>query len=447
MKNKLTIEEMQAIAKSRGGKCLSKKYVNAHSKLEWECSEGHIWKALPCNIKQGKWCNICSSKRAGKSKRLELSLMHKIAKSRGGKCLSKEYVNANSKLEWECAYGHRWKATPGKVHKGYSWCNECSSSISERICRAYFQQLFGKKFPKSRPRWLKNNRCNQMELDGYCKELRIAFEHQGEQHYTSKSYFSKTKQSLKQRKEDDRNKSQLCEKNGVRLIAIPQLFTRTKLEDLQRFIYEECKRLHIRCSKSILGKKIKLKSAWLSEEKQKRLIEANVLADSKQGKCLSSVYQHSKLKLEWQCQKGHRWKATFYDVVKNDSWCDKCRSEKKLEELKAIAKSHGGKCLSKEYVDTNTKLKWKCSEGHRWEAKPSKVKEGTWCRKCSFNQRRLTIEEMQEIANSHGGKCLSKEYVNNNTKLKWECSKGHRWLQTPRQIKHTDSWCQKCRKK
>ena len=33
-----------------------------------------------------------------------------------------------------------------------------------------------------------------------------------------------------------------------------------------------------------------------------------------------------------------------------------------------------------------------------------------------FMSKKLTIEEMQEIAGSRGGKCLSKKYVNNRTK-------------------------------
>jgi len=44
---------------------------------------------------------------------------------------------------------------------------------------------------------------------------------------------------------------------------------------------------------------------------------------------------------------------------------------------------------------------------------------------------KLTIKEMQEIAESRGGKCLSKEYVNNYTKLKWQCDEGHTWKATP----------------
>ena len=42
MLKKLTIKDMQELAKARGGKCLSKKYVNGRVKLKWKCAEGHM---------------------------------------------------------------------------------------------------------------------------------------------------------------------------------------------------------------------------------------------------------------------------------------------------------------------------------------------------------------------------------------------------------------------
>jgi len=59
---KLTIEEMQSIAKARGGKCIFKKYINAHSKLKFHsnvCS--YTWRSTPSSIRKGElmsqqWC-------------------------------------------------------------------------------------------------------------------------------------------------------------------------------------------------------------------------------------------------------------------------------------------------------------------------------------------------------------------------------------------------------
>lgn len=57
---KLTIGKMNEIAEERGGKCLSTKYINSHSKLEWECELGHTWWAKPYLIKNtNTWCPEC----------------------------------------------------------------------------------------------------------------------------------------------------------------------------------------------------------------------------------------------------------------------------------------------------------------------------------------------------------------------------------------------------
>jgi len=53
---------MHHIAEKRGGKCLSQRYINNHTKLKWECKFSHQWKAAPGKIKSGKWCPICAGK-------------------------------------------------------------------------------------------------------------------------------------------------------------------------------------------------------------------------------------------------------------------------------------------------------------------------------------------------------------------------------------------------
>ena len=444
MGRKLTIEQMQAIAKKRGGKCLSKRYVNSATKLKWKCKNGHQWKAVPRSIKNnGSWCLECSG-----SKKHTIEEMQAIAKSRGGKCLSKRYVNSNTRLEWECKYGHRWKATPSKIKNSNRWCTECSSGISERICRSFFRQLFEKPFPKSRPRWLKNKFGHQMELDGYCKELKIAFEHQGEQHYSIRTQFINTNAELLQRQEDDKDKLSLCKQNGVRLIAIPQLFSKSKLDNLQQYIYEECKRLRIRRPAGMLEKTINFQSAWISPRTETIFKELQSIAEKRGGKCLSKKYVNEDFKLEFACKYGHRWKASPGKIRgKRKQWCPQCAGNKKLtiEEMHAIAKSRGGKCLSKKYINNNTYLKWECKKGHNWSAVPLSIIKGSWCAQCA-GKKKLTIEKMESIAKSRGGKCLSKKYINNNTYLKWECEQGHQWKASPKTIKR-GSWCPKCKKK
>lgn len=45
-----------------------KKYVNAHTKIEWECENKHRWFATPHNISRGRWCPECAHKGKKNSK-------------------------------------------------------------------------------------------------------------------------------------------------------------------------------------------------------------------------------------------------------------------------------------------------------------------------------------------------------------------------------------------
>ena len=60
---KLTIEHMQALAKKRGGVCLSTTYVNKRTKLLWRCSEGHEWETKRDTVQGGSWCPDCGGKK------------------------------------------------------------------------------------------------------------------------------------------------------------------------------------------------------------------------------------------------------------------------------------------------------------------------------------------------------------------------------------------------
>jgi|GEM_PF-3702621 len=118
---KHTIEMMQEIAESRGGKCLSEKYIGSQTRLKWECSKGHLWTARPANIISGSWCIYCGMNVSSIEK------MKEFAISRGGKCLSEVYVKSNRKLKWQCSEGHIWEAKPNSVATGHkSWCPVCS---------------------------------------------------------------------------------------------------------------------------------------------------------------------------------------------------------------------------------------------------------------------------------------------------------------------------------
>ena len=122
---KSTIEQMKQVAKERGGKCLSDIYLHSHSKLQWQCSKGHVWNATSGSIVHGTWCRKCHYLKLGESIGANIKTYQKIALERNGKCLSTEYINMRTKLQWQCSKGHVWMANPNLVKRG-TWCPYCA---------------------------------------------------------------------------------------------------------------------------------------------------------------------------------------------------------------------------------------------------------------------------------------------------------------------------------
>lgn len=224
----ITILDMQQLAQDRGGKCLSEIYRNNKTPLLWQCANGHQWKALLCNIKKGQWCRRCF-------KENQLAKLQKIAHKKGGKCLSDNYINNLTPLLWQCAKGHQWKTRSCDIQRGH-WCPSCSSRKCERICRRYFEILFEAEFPTVRPFWITNENGNYLELDGFNPDLRIAFEHNGRQHYQFDSYYNKTETAFFDVQKNDEIKRQACKEHGVLLIEIPELFKRTLPQKLPALV-------------------------------------------------------------------------------------------------------------------------------------------------------------------------------------------------------------------
>jgi len=111
---KLTIDEIQADAARRGGRCLAESYTDSLTLMDWECAQGHRWRAVAHSIRQGHWCKKCADEKL----RHSVQALHAIAAERGGRCLSERYANSQTKLEWECERGHQWLPPPSSLQQG-----------------------------------------------------------------------------------------------------------------------------------------------------------------------------------------------------------------------------------------------------------------------------------------------------------------------------------------
>jgi len=229
------LDSLNKFVNDCGGICLSKEYLGNHIKLEFQCKLGHIWLATPANIKSGKWCPSCSG-----NKKLSLEVAQKLAETMGGNCLSTVYKNSGSNLEWICLYGHEFKASINNITSKGSWCPICSSSLYERMCKDFLENLFSKPFKKVRPDWLISSRGTKLELDGFNEELKLAFEYNGIQHYFFNKFFHKNEEDFWKRVCDDELKRRLCSDNDVKLIEIPTVESLSDFENTKNLILMQC---------------------------------------------------------------------------------------------------------------------------------------------------------------------------------------------------------------
>ena len=445
------IEDLIKHAASLGGECIDTELTSPTAKVRWRCANGHEWSATPQSVMgAGNWCPKCGDERSAISRRApdRLDMLRKIAADRGGECLASDYKSTNHSIRWRCGNGHEWVAKPANILRG-GWCPQCAARLGERICREYFEQMFKTTFSKAKPKWLRGSNGTLLELDGYSEKLGLAFEHHGVYHYQVEKRFSRTPTALNSRQEADQLKRKLCEQHGVTLIEIPEIPTMTALEDLPRLIIDECTK-HGRLFPAVTGEtSIDLLKAYLPTPVYQDLSD---IAKHRGGKLLDEGFKGWSVPLRWQCPKGHEWSASPGSVKYQETWCPVCAgiSRMTLADMKALAASHGGECLSEKYQNARTKLLWRCKQGHEWRATPASIgrRQESWCPFCTGQKGvHLSIEGMRDAARQMGGECLSSEYKSSKTKLRWRCAQGHEWEAFSQNVIHKKSWCPICSKR
>jgi len=380
---------MCGIAENKGGKCLSEKYVNVATKMEFQCKVGHVWATTPRGIIKGQWCPVCGMKKLLEPQKNDFNEIKKIVTDKGGKCFTDEYINSLQKLDVMCKKGHKFKISASSLKKG-SWCVKCGIERAKE----------------------KTTDC----LETYQK---IAEDHGGK--CLSDKYVNNTVKL-----------QFICKENHI-WMAVPK---------------------HVKQGHwcRLCGYKIKKNKGITHKTPVKYTIERiKEIAKEKNGECLSESLSGSKL--NFICGKGHRWSTKPWYIMKGH-WCPECaaisRGEKisdSLENFKKMAMKMGGQCLSTEYKNNRTVLKYKCDKGHIFESEARNIVRGSWCPACGEESARKKLQgsfdEIKDIAAKRGGKCLSTEYVNNFTRLVFQCENGHVWEAEPKRIK-AGHWCRKC---
>jgi len=146
---------------------------------------------------------------------------------------------------------------------------------------------------------------------------------------------------------------------------------------------------------------------------------------------LSDSYKGAHVKLLIKCPEGHEYEVRFSNFKKGTR-CPYCAGLKKLtyEYVKKQIEKEGYTLLSNSYKNVDNKLLLKCLEGHEYKISYYNFKKGQRCPICAINRKKLTYEHVKKQIESKGYTLLSDTYKNNYTKIKIQCSEGHKYKVT-----------------
>ena len=288
-------------------------------------------------------------------KKYDVEYLDEVARIRGGKCLSVEYKNLQAKLQWECAQGHFFTLSLGKILYRNSWCPTCNIKISQEICRVIFEYIFQEKFTKYRAEWLRSSYGGVMELDGYCENLKMAFEYQGPQHYKQSSYFHKKVNSFANAQQRDKEKRIIAIEKGIHLVEIPYFPANMKLFGIVDYVVEI---LELNGMQVPLFDKDKINFQKIFSVNKRE--EINKLVISKGGTLLSEVYLNETIKIVVKCKAQHQWQVTPYHL-RSGEWCSKCAYIEMTNQL--VGKRFGRLVVverDKNKKDIGRNAHWRC---------------------------------------------------------------------------------------
>ena len=429
-KFKYTIDDMHRIAKERGGKCLSKKFLGVTEYLEWDCenSSHPPFPATPNSvINSGTWCRLCGEEKKGRELR-PVRDVEEIVEERGGKIIRfvGGYVGMKSNAIIECADGHTWPVTVASLLYAKSWCPECNDPIGEHITRKIFEATYGVPFKKIRPAFLKTEKGGYLELDGYNADLRLAFEYQGPHH-------DKPAQI-----ERDKAKMTLCSERGIKILEIPYVKNPWPPEKVFRRVKNEIQKVDP-------NREVILPNEDFYSQKLKELKD---LARSRGGSLLSNVYQGGRTNLLWSCGNSDHlpWEATS-ESIRSGSWCPHCapNAPVSMDDLRKFGKAVDLILVSENYRGPNKLYDWKCKNGHRIKRSKGNIIQSlnrglNACTKCAGTFLQVTMADLLQIAIDREGECLSEEYINAHAELHWQCAYGHKFSRNWNKVQQ-GYWC------
>lgn len=181
------LQIMRDIAEQNGGKLISNQWIGSLRKYKFQFKSGldfeYTWNSL--QIFGWPRDEDLYVRRYHPNRHLMHYLeLQKIAKSRGGELLSKEYAGSRTSHLFKDQAGIEFWMSPHEIRKG-CWSPKVGL-ISEPVCRQVMIHLFGGQFRSTRRVVIRSGKSS-LELDGYEDNVSlpdghypVAFEYQGD---------------------------------------------------------------------------------------------------------------------------------------------------------------------------------------------------------------------------------------------------------------------------
>lgn len=145
---------------------------------------------------------------------------------------------------------------------------------------------------------------------------------------------------------------------------------------------------------------------------------------------ITKEYNGNNDNLDLICPNGHKWSITWHNFKHGSRcpYCKgkKTTHKRTHQEAKEEIEKEGYKLLS-EYKNANSLVTIQCPEGHIYEIQFNGFHKGHRCKLCSNTNVKYIYDQVKEYIVSQGDKLISTEYINNKTKLEIECCNGHKY--------------------
>lgn len=228
--------------------------------------------------------------------RYELSDFEYLAERLGGKLDSNKYVNQDTKLYWECRYGHKFQKAPVIIINKFTWCTKCKKGhVSKDDIEKAVRKMQSRKSP------LSDNKIDPEPLTEEAKEFLEKFQNELD----------------------------------TRMFG-------ARLKDNNVFLGE--KKFHkVLCARNhnikILYSKLILETEYkchLCGQIPDSSIQDFVDVIKNKNGILMTPYINDKTKVRIQCENKHEWEATPNNVKAHNSWCPQCSSTFNEERCRLI---------------------------------------------------------------------------------------------------------------